>query len=448
MLTSMTRQRPLAHFIGIAGIGVSSLAQWFLAHGWAVSGWDRLQTPLVRRLKQKGIRVKIGTPGAPLPRGAGLVVYGQTFISNNPQLTRARAKGIPSFSYPEAVGKLTDAYSTIAVAGSHGKSTTTSIIATMLARAGLDPTVIVGTTLKEFGGLNFRSGKGPYLVLEADEYKRAFLRYSPTLAVVTNIDREHLDVYRNLCAVQRAFLKFLSRVRPNGAVVLNRDDHNLFSLRSSVRKLAAARHIRVAWYSLRDSGARRIRKYIRIPGEYNISNALAAFHIGRMLGVPEAKILGAIRAYRGSERRLEFRGTYQGAPVFDDYAHHPTEIRVTLCALKEKFPRKKIVCVFQPHQAERLYRLFREFRSAFDPADETLILPVYKPPGRREEKMRITSEDLTKAIQKQQPSKPLFYLAHPENLKKALGALGALHAKVVVMMGAGDIVHYTDSLIR
>src|SRR3989344_1230661 len=184
MLTSMTRQRPLAHFIGIAGIGVSSLAQWFLAHGWAVSGWDRLQTPLVRRLKKKGIRVKIGAPGAPLPRGAELVVYGQTFARNSPQLTRARAKGIPAFSYPEAVGKLTDAYTTIAVAGSHGKSTTTSIIATMLARAGLDPTVIVGTTLKEFGGFNFRSGKGPYLVLEADEYKRAFLRYSPTLAAV------------------------------------------------------------------------------------------------------------------------------------------------------------------------------------------------------------------------------------------------------------------------
>ncbi len=435
---------------------MSNLAYWFKADKWAVSGSDLTASQITRDLQKARIKVKIGHKKANLPRGCDLVVYSQAISKTNPELKEARRRGVPAISYPEMLGRLTGSYKTLAVAGAHGKSTTSSLLALVLKNGGLDPTAIVGTKLKEFGGKGFRAGKSEYLVAEADEYGGAFLHYSPALAIITNIDREHLDFYRNLNGVKRAFSDFIKNIKPGGALILNRDDENLRSLK--IPKIPA----KVIWYSLRNPEAKKIRKSLFIPGEHNVSNALAVYKAARLLGIPEKKIFEVFKEYRGSWRRMEFRGTFHvprstlRIPVYDDYAHHPTEIRATLQAFKDKYPTSKIICVFQPHQAERLKALFKDFQAAFDAADVALILPVYRVAGRERQatsyKLQATSEGLVKAIQKRQPQKLIFHLADPKNIEKALSVLLPpttyhLPPTVIIMMGAGDIVDFTNRLI-
>jgi UDP-N-acetylmuramate--alanine ligase len=232
-------------------------------------------------------------------------------------------------------------------------------------------------------------------------------------------------------------------------MILNRDDMPLWSLRHRVTAIAKKKSVTVVWYSKNDPSAKKIKKVISIPGVHNISNATAVYELGRFLEVPDRLTLAAIRNYHGAWRRMELRGKFKAAPVYDDYAHHPTEIAATLRAFKEKFPKKKILCVFQPHQTQRTALLFKEFQTAFDAADETLILPIYRVAGRDAVIPHRDSAALVRAIQKKQPRKPIFYLANPAKLKSAIVALGApLSKKVIIMMGAGDIVKMTNGLVR
>lgn len=446
------------HFIGIGGIGMSALARYFLAQKWAVSGSDLVKSGITQTLQKEGVEVKIGHKKAYLPAHVDLVVTSQAIPRDNPELMEARRRGVRTLAYPDVIAELTEQHKTIAIAGAHGKSTTTALAALTLIKGGLDPTVIIGTNLKEFGGgkqgSNFRKGRSEYLVLEADEFGNAFKHYSPTLAIVTNIDREHLDVYKNLANIKKAFLGFMQNVASGGTLILNRDDANVRSLKPEVSVFAKKEGVRVIWYSLRDPAAKKIKRVIKIAGEHNLSNAVAVYALGKALDISERTVLAAIGSYRGARRRMEFRGTLRvkgvrgGAPVFDDYAHHPTEIRATLKAFREKYPRKKIFCVFQPHQIKRLAALFKEFTTAFEGADKTLILPIYKVAGRDEKPSRYDSAALARAIQKREPKKLLFYLAEPKHLKRAITTLAApLSQHVIVMMGAGNIVDLTDSLI-
>jgi UDP-N-acetylmuramate--alanine ligase len=471
-------QKKKVHFIGIGGAGMSALARYFLSQKWAVSGSDITESPILAMLRKEGVKVKIGHNKSHITADIALVVHSQAIRQDNPELEAARQFGIKEISYPEAIGELTQKYKTIAVSGAHGKSTTTALIALILEKGGLDPTVIVGANLKEFSGKNFRSGNGDCLVLEADEFGRAFLHYSPTCAVITNIDREHLDIYKNLTDIKNTFMRFLGNIHEGGTVIINRDDKNCFSLKKKIAGLAHRKKLNVIWYSLRDPSAKKIQKIIQIPGKHNVSNALAAYYLGRTLKISEKNILAAIDAYRGANRRMEFRGTMKNASgemlVYDDYAHHPTEIKATLRALREKFPKAEIVCAFQPHQAKRLAALFKEFQSAFDDADSALILPLYKVPGRDEESPIYNSEALVHAIQKRRPRQLVFYLNDPKNLKNALNTIlssrnmkdfcslkysSRAEAKsnvkknhntqtVLVMMGAGDIVQWTEELLK
>jgi UDP-N-acetylmuramate--alanine ligase len=441
------------HFIGIGGIGMSALARYFLAQKWAVSGSDMVETAITRTLRKEGVRVKIGHKKGNLPEGVDMVVRSAAVQAGNPELRAARhieTRGLSRvLTYPEAVGEITKQYKTIAVAGAHGKSTTTALAALALVKGQLDPTVIIGTNLKEFGGRNFRSGKSDYFVLEADEFGNAFSHYSPALAIITNIDREHLDTYENLANIKKAFLDFINNIADGGTLIVNRDDDNLRSLESRIAAITKKKNIRVAWYSLQSAEARKIKKIIKIPGTHNVSNATAVYKLGKALGIPEKKILSAIGSYRGAWRRMEYRGKFRGALVYDDYAHHPTEIKATLKAFREKYPAKRILCVFQPHQAKRLAALFKEFTTAFGDADKTLILPIYKVAGRDERPSRFDSAALARAIQKREPKKLLFFLAEPKHLKKAVLSLAApLSDHVIVMMGAGSIVNLTDSLLK
>lgn len=439
---------PLVHCIGIGGIGISALARWFLARNWRVSGSDIATSELIKELVKDGCNVKIGHKKANIPSKTALIVYNQAIPNNNPELKQARKLKIPTLSYPQAIGSLTRSYRTIAVAGAHGKSTTTALVSLVLGAGGFDPTVVIGTKLKEFDNKNFRFGKSLYLVLEADEWRASFLNYSPTFTIVTNIDKEHLDFYKNVENIRAAFLRFLRKTKIGGFLVLNRDNTYLHGLKTIISKIARNKELKIVWYSTKQPEAKIIQRIMKTPGNHNVSNALAAYKLGKFLKISEQKILASLASYRGAWRRMEYRGKFRGALVFDDYAHHPTEIKATLGALKEKYPNKKILCIFQPHQARRLAALFPEFLTAFDDADETLVLPSYEVAGRDVHMTKRDSRELVKTIQKKNPDKLIFYLEKPKNLKMAVLSLRyLLPRKVIVMMGAGNIFEHTKFLL-
>jgi len=469
----MGKSSPLhVHFIGIGGIGMSGLARYFLAHKWHVSGSDAAKGVMTQELVKDGVRVKIGHKKGNIPADTELVIYNRAIPPDNPELVAAErasraGNGMVVLPYSKALGRITEDYQTIAITGSHGKSTTTALAGLTLMRAGLDPTILVGTKLTDLRGSNIRIGHGPHLVLEADDFHAAFLDYSPAIAIVTNIDREHMDFYKTFANAKRAFLKFLSRTRHGGVLILNRDDAPLYSLAPAIARLAKKNELKVIWFSLRGdaAAARKIKKIIPIAGEHNVSNALAVLKLGAILKIPEKKILSAIGSYKGAWRRMELKGKLQMAkarseqkikiPVYDDYAHHPTEIRATLAAFKEKFPQSPLVCVFQPHQAKRLELLFKDFTEAFDAADIVFILPLYKVLG-RDEKYPHDSAALAEALAAREPGKPVFYLAAPAKIRTEITRVirdvplknQFARSPVIVMMGAGDISDLTGKLLK
>jgi UDP-N-acetylmuramate--alanine ligase len=438
---------------------MSGLARYFLAHKWRVSGSDAQKSIITQELIKEGVKVKIGHKKGNIPAGTGLVIYNRAIPPDNPELMYAEenvrtGSGTAVLPYSKALGRITEEYQTIAITGSHGKSTTTALAGLALMHAGLDPTVLVGTKLMDLRGKNIRIGRGPYLVLEADDFHAAFLDYSPAIAVITNIDREHMDFYKTFTNAKRAFLKFLARTRPGGVLILNRDDAPLYSLKPAIVRLAKKHTLKVLWYSSHGDTAetRKLKKAIPISGEHNISNALAVIAIGKILKIPEKNILGAIASYKGAWRRMELKGRLKGTniPVYDDYAHHPTEIRATLAAFREKFPRSPLFCIFQPHQAKRLNLLFDDFVGAFGVADIVFILPLYKVLG-RDEKYAHDSAALVRVMQKRSPDKLIFYLEHPKNIRRAVDTIvkslpvqkQSSHPPVLIMMGAGDISDLT-----
>jgi UDP-N-acetylmuramate--alanine ligase len=442
------------HFIGIGGIGMSALARYFLAQKLPVSGSDAAQSPITRALKKEGANVKIGHKKTNIGPEIGLVIYNRAIPARNPELLEAKRLKIPVLPYAQVLGEIVKSHETIAITGSHGKTTTTALAGIILMKNNFNPTIFIGSNLTELGGKNIRIGRSPHLVLEADDFGGAFLEYAPKIAIVTNIDREHLDFYKTFANLKKSFLQFLANVVGGGAMILNRDDKNLYSLRRPIAQLAKKNRIRVIWHSRADRSAKDIKKVLTIPGEHNVSNALAAYELGRLLKIPHRNILRALGSYRGAWRRMEYRGViHAGArtiEVFDDYAHHPTEIKATLAGFREKFPTSPLICVFEPHQAQRLQSLFSDFRDSFSAADATVILPLYHVEG-RDSAAQKNSHDLVRAMQKKYPKKTILYCASPKRLKKILTDLvKPIHtprSPVLVMMGAGNIVNISDSLV-
>jgi len=425
------------HFIGIGGIGVSALAQYYLQRGDKVSGSDLVSSEITQILKKKGAKLYIGKHKAKnLSEDRDLLIYSPAVRLENPELKRARKLGIKCLSYPEALGELTKRYFTIAVSGTHGKSTTTAMIALILIKAGLDPTVIIGTRLKEFKGSNFRLGKSKFLVIEADEWQASFLNYFPKVIVLTNIEREHLDYYKNLKNILRTYKEYIRHLPKDGLLVVNKDDKNISKLKTQISKL----HLKYQNYSLNQREAKKLKKILRVPGEYNVYNALAALTCARALKVSDKVSFGVLSQYRGCWRRFEEKELKIGnckLKVILDYAHHPTEVEVTLRAARERFPQKKIWCVFQPHQYQRTYYLFNDFVRVLKgaPINKLIITDIYDVAGREEKetKEKVNSEKLVKAIRK----KEVFYLPP----KKIVGYLrkNLEGEEIVIIIGAGDI---------
>jgi len=424
------------HLIGIGGIGVSALAQYYLSKGHQVSGSDLVASEITDFLVEKGIKVVIGNSAENISLNMDLVVCSPAVKKDNPEIVQAKEYKLKVISYPEALGDLTKEYYTIAVAGAHGKSTTTAMIALALTKAGLDPTVIVGTKLKEFGGSNFRAGKSKFLVIEACEYDSSFMHYSPKIIVVTNIDKEHLDYFKIFANVKKAFKDFIVRLPDDGFLFFNKDDKYAPKLGKTKFKTIG--------FSLKQKDASKVKKILKVPGSHNVLHGVTVLQIGKILGIPENIILKSLSEFKGTWRRFEI--VKEGKlTVISDYAHHPNEIMATLKAAREKYKKNKIWCVFQPHQHQRTYYLFNDFVKVFRnaPADEIIITDIYDVAGRETKVINeeVSSEKLVEKINR----KNVIYLPMKsiekfitENIKST---------DVLIIMGAGDVYKLIDTLI-
>jgi UDP-N-acetylmuramate--alanine ligase len=388
------------HFVGIGGIGMSGIAEVLLNLGYKISGSDLKSSAVTDRLASLGAQTFEGHAAANLT-GTDVVVTSSAISIDNPEVAEARRLHIPVIQRAEMLAELMRLKYGIAIAGMHGKTTTTSMVAAVLAAGGLDPTVVVGGRVDALGS-NARLGKSQYLVAEADESDRSFLKLSPILSVVTNIDREHMDCYRDMHDVRRTFLEFMERVPFYGMVVGCNDDPTL-------RRLLPRAHRRVTTYgttrgsdflirlqksrlqSPQDPAAdQRPRSRfgvtykgkdlgvftLHVPGTHNVLNATAAIAVGTALDIPDAQIRAALDSFRGVDRRFQLKGKAAGVSVIDDYGHHPTEIRATLAAARQ-CGFQHIHAIFQPHRYTRTRDLMDEFATAFDDADTLLVLDIY-----------------------------------------------------------------------
>lgn len=427
------------HFIGIGGIGVSALAQWYISEGWHVTGSDAVRSLITDNLVYRGAAIRIGPHKASALRPeVSRVIYSVAVKKDNPERQKAKSLKIPQFSYAEALGELTKNYKAIAIAGAHGKSTTTALVGLMLLEAGFDPTIIVGTKLKEFGNSNFRKGKSEWLILEADEFHGSFLHYAPFAAIITNIDREHLEFYQTFGNVKKAFRTFISQVKEEGHLVLNREDKNLTSFKLKTRA-------NIVYYDRKGARAAKVKSLLRIPGAHNHSNAMACDTLGKVLGIPVSIRDKIFSQFTGTWRRFEYRGMYRGAKIYDDYAHHPTEIKATLSGAREKFPKAKIWAIFQPHLAERLSLLFPDFAMAFREANQVIILETYKVLGR--ESVSPKNRDAKSLAKKLAFSQPARFMRDSKDVFRALKK-ETTKGDILLFMGAGDIKNLSDKLAK
>ncbi len=379
-----------AHFIGIGGIGMSGIAEILLNLDMKVSGSDLRRSPITERLAQLGATIYEGHAAENIA-GATVVVTSSAVSANNPEVLEAHACKVPVIQRGEMLAELMRLKYGIAIAGMHGKTTTTSMVAAVLAAGGLDPTIVVGGRVDALGS-NARLGSSQYLVAETDESDRSFLKLSPILAVVTNLDREHMDCYHDMADVERSFLEFMDRVPFYGAVTACADDALLKAILPRARRRIftygqdAEADFRLEFLEVAGNYFSRFRVItateplgpfeLHVPGRHNVLNATAAVAIARQLEIAPQKIAQGLNDFRGVDRRFQQRGTARGVTVVDDYGHHPTEIRATLAAAREYHPRS-IHVVFQPHRFTRTRDLLDEFADAFAGADTVIVLPIY-----------------------------------------------------------------------
>ena len=379
-----------AHFIGIGGIGMSGIAEILLSLGMKVSGSDLRRSPVTDRLAHLGASIYEGHEASNVA-GATVVVTSSAVSASNPEVLEARARKIQVIQRAEMLAELMRLKYGIAIAGMHGKTTTTSMVAAVLAAGGLDPTVVVGGRVDALGS-NAKLGASQFLVAEADESDRSFLKLSPILAVVTNLDREHMDCYRDMPDVEQAFLTFMDKVPFYGAVTACVDNPQLAAILPSVHRrvftygVATKADFRLEFLASQPGSLSCFRVAttagvlgpfeLHVPGRHNVLNATAAVAIAHQLEVPPEKIADGLKHFRGVDRRFQKKGTARGVTVVDDYGHHPTEIRATLAAARES-NQGRIHVVFQPHRYSRTRDLLDEFGAAFADADTVVVLPIY-----------------------------------------------------------------------
>jgi UDP-N-acetylmuramate--alanine ligase len=449
------------HFVGVGGIGMSGIAELLANLGYEVSGSDARRSDVTDRLATLGVRVRAGHDAAYVG-DVDVVVVSSAIGGDNPEVVEAHRRKVPVIPRAEMLAELMRLRYGIAVAGAHGKTTTTSMIALVLERAGLDPTAVIGGRLSAFGS-NARLGRGELMVVEADESDRSFLKLSPSIAVVTNIDREHMESYGDWANLQQAFADFANKVPFYGAVVACADD-------AAVRELLPNLTRRVITYALDDRGAdiigremrleafgstcqvvqRRAESMVelgsmqlRVPGRHNLLNALATVAVGLEAGVPFERIASALEEFRGAERRFQMRGEAHGVMVVDDYGHHPTEIAAVIAAARAGIDRRVLV-VFQPHRYTRTRLLMPEFGAALGAADEVVLTDIYAAGEAPID--GVTVDALAEAV-RAASARPVHVVRALDELPAAVAGL-ARKGDLILTLGAGSIGTVADRILE
>lgn len=446
------------HFVGIGGIGMSGIAEILLSQGFEVSGSDMAQGENTEYLALLGATIFIGHRAENI-EGAEVVVYSSAVhIHENPETKAALEKNIPTIRRAEMLAEVSRLNYCLAVSGTHGKTTTTSMAGLVLIHGEKDPTVIVGGRLRGLGGSNARLGKGDWTVVEADEYDRSFLQLSPTIAVVTNIEAEHLDIYQDLEDIKTTFTTFLNKVPFYGCVIACIDDpgvksvlHGInkkvitcgFSPQADVRAVNTTYHERSSTSTIVAFGETLGEITVQLPGAHNVKNALAAISAGLQMGIPFAKIAESVQAFGGVLRRFEIHGEKNEVLVVDDYAHHHTEVKAALSAARSGWNRR-IVAVFQPHTFSRTRDFYKEFGQAFDDADILVITDVY--PSREQPIEGITGELIADAA-RFAGHKHVHYVQDKKDLAEFLRTKILQPNDLCITLGAGDIVKTARQLM-
>ena len=434
------------YFIGIGGIGTSAIARMFLLEGKRVSGSDMAGSEVTEGLQEAGATIFIGEDARNVPVDCGLVIYTIAVPKEHAELVEAKKRGIPVISYPEALGIISKDKYTIAITGTHGKTTTTAMVAKILMDAGLDPTVIIGSFLLDDGKgstlnrekgrtfkTNFVWGNSKYLVVEGCEYCRSFLNLSPSILVITNIDADHLDYYRDMEDIVSAFVELAQKLPKDGYLVIDSHAPNV----EAVVKNSPCQNGDFAVLKLPEDFK------LHIPGAHNLLNAKAAWGVAKVLGISDEQALRSLSEFRGTWRRFEYRGKVKnGAHVYDDYGHHPTEIQATLQGTRELFPKQKIVVIFQPHLYSRTKQHLEGFGAAFKEASSIILLPIY--PAREKDSGDISSQMVVDELKKNGKNAHFVQtFAEAANLAQKLCGAGDL----ILTLGAGETNKVADLLV-
>ena len=451
-------QKPIhIHFIGIGGISMSGLAEILLKEGFAVSGSDSKESPLTKKLESAGARIIYGQKAENITTDIDCVVYTAAISKTNPELIEAVAKKTPMLTRAELLGQLMKNYSTpIAVSGTHGKTTTTSMISHILLEGNLDPTISVGGILKAIGG-NIRVGNSETFITEACEYTNSFLHFFPKISVILNIEADHLDFFKDLEDIRHSFRQFAGLLPEDGTLVINgeiADYEEIYqglscnvvtygpdsSLDYSACNIAYDEKGHVSFDLLkygRDAG----RIALSVTGNHNVSNALSAIAVAELLDIPMDIIRKGLLSFTGTDRRFEYKGEFGGVTVIDDYAHHPTEIEATLKAARH-YPHAKIWCVFQPHTYTRTKAFFHEFAEALSHADHLVLADIYA--ARETDTLGISSADLAQEVEKLGTDTHYFpSFGEIETFLKKNCRPGDL----LITMGAGDVVSIGEDIL-
>ncbi len=434
------------HFVGIGGSGMSGIAEVLLNLGYKVSGSDLKATSVTDRLEKLGVLIAIGHRPQNI-EGAHVVVTSTAVSSQNPEVMAAKTKSIPVIPRIEMLAEIARLKYTIAIAGTHGKTTTTSMVASVLQAGGFDPTVVVGGRLKHLDS-GARLGKGEYLVAEADESDGSFLKLSPALAVITNIDNDHLDFYGTFDKIADAFVEYAGRVPFYGCVIACLDDPHVrahlarMSRRIVTYGFGQAARLQAAnvcfpegcsEFEVLEKGTSLGKVRLQVPGRHNILNALAAVAVGLEVGIAFKQIAEGLGTFEGVGRRLELKGERDGWTVIDDYGHHPTEIRATLSALRDRYPQRRLVVLFQPHRFSRTQALWNEFAHSFDQADRVYVMDIY--PAGEDPIPGVTADLIVKAM----PQVHTKVTMAPKPFAADMFRAELLPGDVVLTLGAGDV---------
>ncbi len=425
------------HFIGIGGSGISAIAYLALAHNLKVSGSDLSKNPTTDQLKKEGATIHIGHTKENLNDLAELVVYSEAIDKeSNPEFLEAQKRGLETISYFKALGMITEHKKTIIITGTHGKTTTTAMLGEALIQAKMDPTVIVGSRVPAFKNHNIYIGKSKWLVVEGCEYRRSFLNLKPFGVVLLNCELEHPDYYKNEEDYVSAFQELAEKIPHDGFLVFNNEDNN-------AKKVSTFCHGTLIPVSRQT--AKELELKLKVAGDFNQFNAAHAYKAAAFISDKTAAIKKGLEGFKGTARRMEVKGEKDGVMVIDDYGHHPTEIKVTLKAIKEKCPDRRLICVFQPHQYSRSHQLIDEFKKAFKDAEMVIVPDIFEARDSNEDKEKISAMSFAETVN-QTHGNVIWGKSKEESLN--LVKQTVKEGDILLTMGAGDVYKIGESFLK